>query len=109
MEVFAPNAHTVEPMDPNNVNWDNPIQSALKLNPMYQLVQSTSLTLPSFLGTLTQEDPASIAFILFMGFVVMISVLLVAKKMKLLGDSFSSNKGLRRIFTPAQVSKYIYD
>ena len=93
MEVFAPNGHTVQPVDPNNISWENTVQSALNLNPMYQLVQP-----------LEQEDFASIAFILFMGFVVMISAFLVAKKMKLLGDSVSSNKGLRRIFSPAQVS-----
>jgi len=93
MEVFAPNGHTVQPVDPNNISWENTVKSALNLNPMYQLVQP-----------LEQEDFSSIAFILFMGFVVMISAFFVAKKMKLLGDSVSSNKGLRRIFNPAQVS-----
>ena len=83
MEVFAPGAHTVQPVDPNNVSWENPLLPSLNLGP------------------LAQGDVATNALILLMGFAVMFVAFYFAKKMKLLGDTVVSSKGLRRVFNPA--------
>ena len=83
MEVFAPGAHSVQPIDPDNISWGNPLLPSLNLGP------------------LAQGDVPTNALILFMGFLVVFVGFFFAKKMKLLGDSVTSNKGLRSVFNPA--------
>jgi hypothetical protein len=83
VEVFAPGAHYVQPIDPNNVSWENPLLPSLNLGP------------------LAQGDLATNTFILLMGFFVVFVAFFFAKKMKLLGDTVASSKGLRSVFNPA--------
>lgn len=57
------------------------------------------------MSPMAQGDIASNAFFLFLGFVVLVVAYFIGKKLKLLGDSVSGHKGLRRVFgSPAAVS-----
>ena len=78
MEVITPgaeaNQHTVEPLDANNVNWENQV-----------LPGATT-------GTLTNSDLQTNAFIFVLGAVLIFFVFYLARKMQLLGNTFAANK-----------------
>ena len=76
VEVFTPGAsqHIVEPLDANNVSWQNPLLPAL------------------YLGPLSQADLPAQASIFALGFSVVVLAIYMAKKMQLISDSLTSGK-----------------
>lgn len=88
MEVFAPgaspNQHTVEPLDAQNISWDNPLLPRLYIGPM------------------AAEDVQVNAFIFTMGLAICFVVLYMMNKMRMLEQTiFSGNK--KTIGSVAQV------
>lgn len=87
MEVFAPgaspNQHTVEPLDAQNISWDNPLLPRLYIGPM------------------AAEDVQANAFIFTMGLAICFVVLYMMNKMRMLEQTFSGSK--KTIGSVAQV------
>ena len=77
VEVFAPEAHTVAPVDPNNVTWESPLLPALPFGP------------------LNQGDMFANAFILLIGFVTMVGAIFLAKKLSAMANT---KGGIRSAF-----------
>ena len=75
MEVITPgaeaNQHTVEPLDADNVSWENPVLPGV----------STA-----------SGDLQSYAFMFIFGAALIFFVFYIARKMQLLGDTFAANK-----------------
>ena len=72
MEVFSPTAHIVEPMDPENVSWQNAL-------------------LPK-MGLLAEGDVQTNAFFFALGLAIVFIVLFAMNKMKIISDALTTGK-----------------